>query len=100
EESYRGAVRVALEDPRVGGILVIYCHTAITDPGMIARAIIKSYIECRAPKPIAVSFIGGVECNEGLKLLNDVGIPAYPSPDRAASSLGAYYRWARYAELI
>jgi len=100
EESYRGAIKVALEDPRVGAILVIYCHTAITDPRMIAKAIIKSYVESRAPKPIMVSFIGGVECNEGLKLLNDVGIPAYPSPDRAASSLGAYYRWARYAKVF
>ncbi len=100
EEDYGGAIRVALEDPRIGAILVIYCHTAITDPGMVARAIVRSYIESRAPKPIVVSFIGGVECYEGLKLLNDVGVPAYPSPDRAASSLGAYYRWARYAGIF
>ncbi len=100
EEAYAGAVKVALEDPRIGAILVIYCHTAITDPGMVARAIVRSYIESRAPKPLVVSFIGGVECYEGLKLLNDVGVPAYPSPDRAASSLGAYYRWARYARIF
>lgn len=100
EEAYGDSVRVALEDPRVGAVLVLYCHTAITDPGMIARSIARSFIEARAPKPLVVSFIGGVECYEGLKLLNDLGVPAYPSPDRAAAALGAYYRWARHAGVV
>lgn len=100
EEAYGDSVKVALDDPRVGAVLVLYCHTAITDPGMIARSIARSFIEARAPKPLVVSFIGGVECYEGLKLLNDLGVPAYPSPDRATAALGEYYRWARYAGIV
>jgi len=33
-----------------------------------------------------------------MKKLDEHGIPAYPIPERAVSSLAAYYRWQRFKQ--
>lgn len=95
-EWYQGALQVALEDPRVDAVIVLYCHTAITSPLDIADGLIEAYRATGAKKPVVAAFIGGVECEEAYQKLTEAGIPAYASPEEAVSALGAIYQYARY----
>lgn len=100
EEAYKGALLEAFSDPRIHGIILLYCQTAITDPEVLADKIIEAWNQAPEKKPIVTSFIGGVECDRAMQKLEKAGIPAYPSPERAARALAAVFRWARTAGLI
>jgi len=96
EESYYRSVELALRDNRIGSVIVLYCQTAITDPTAIAKAIADACEAERCNKTVLTSFIGGVQCEEAMRKLDELSIPSYPIPERAVSSLAAYYRWQRY----
>ncbi|RLF23769.1 MAG: acetyl CoA synthetase, partial [Thermoprotei archaeon] len=83
ENAYKGAILEALNDPRIHGIIALYCHTIITDPEALADAIIEAYNTAREKKPLVVNFVGGEECNRGMRKLEQAGIPTYPTPERA-----------------
>ncbi len=96
EDSYYKAVELSLREPRIGSVIVLYCQTAITDPASIANAIADACESVRPDKPLLASFVGGYPCEEAMRKLEERSIPAYPIPERAVSSLAAYYRWSRY----
>jgi acetyl-CoA synthetase (ADP-forming) len=98
EESYFKAVDLALKDQRIGSMIVLYCQTAITDPVSIAKSIIDACESQRCDKTIVTSFVGGSQCDDAMKKLDERGIPAYPIPERAVSALAAYYKWHRYRQ--
>jgi acetyl-CoA synthetase (ADP-forming) len=95
EESYCRAVGLALKDQRIGSVIVLYCQTAITDPSSIANSIIDAYESQRPEKAVVASFIGGQQCEDAMRKLDERSIPTYPIPERAVSALAAYYRWKR-----
>jgi len=96
EAGYSGAIKTALSDPRVNSLIILYCQTAVTDPKMIARAIIKTLKENGAKKPVVTSLVGGEECRVGIRELNRAGIPSYSEPQRAVFVIGAMHEYARY----
>jgi acetyl-CoA synthetase (ADP-forming) len=96
EESYYGAVDLAMRDPRIGSAIILYCQTAITDPVSIAKSIIDACEQQRCDKTMVTSFLGGQQCEEAIRKLDERSIPSYPIPERAVSALSAYYRWQRY----
>ncbi|MCS7374709.1 MAG: acetyl CoA synthetase, partial [archaeon GB-1845-036] len=96
EKEFAGALKTALKDDRIHAVILLYCQTAITDPNSLADAIINVIKENGKTKPLVISMVGGKECAEAMKKLNLKGLPAYPIPERAVSSLGAYMKWARY----
>ncbi|MDH5811229.1 MAG: CoA-binding protein [Candidatus Methanomethylicaceae archaeon] len=96
EESYYKSVELALRDSRIGSVIVLYCQTAITDPVAIAKAIADACEAQRCSKTVVTSFVGGAQCEEAMRKLDELSIPSYPIPERAVSSLAAYYRWQRY----
>lgn len=96
EESYYRSVEIALRDSRVGSLIVLYCQTAITDPMAIAKSIADACDAQRYNKTVVTSFVGGAQCEEAMRKLDELSIPSYPIPERAVSSLAAYYRWQRY----
>lgn len=98
EDSYYKAVELALKDPRIGSVIVLYCQTAITDPVSIAKSIIDACETWRGGKTVVASFVGGAQCDDAMKTLDERGIPAYPIPERAVSALAAYYRWHRFKQ--
>lgn len=98
-ENYIKALQIAFESPEIDNIVVLYCRTAILDPRDLAKGlidIIKLYKGSN--KPVVVGMVGGIDTFEAMKILNKNGIPAYPSPERAVSSLAAMLRYAKYLE--
>jgi acetyl-CoA synthetase (ADP-forming) len=98
EESYYRAVDLAMRDPRIGSTIILYCQTAITDPVSIAKSIIDACESQRCDKTMVTSFLGGQQCEEANRKLDERSIPSYPIPERAVSALAAYYRWQRYRD--
>lgn len=99
-EQYLGAMKDLLLDPRVDSIIVLYCHTAITNPSEIAEAIIRSLKETGSRKTIVASFIGGEEVSKACSLLTENNIPCYESPEKAVAALGVLYKYVKIRERI
>ncbi len=100
KEQYKGALAELLKDDRVDAVVVLYCHTAVTNPREIADAIIEARAETAAQKPITVSLIGGEECLKEMQRLTAEGVPAYESPEKALAAMGAIYRYKRLKEKL
>jgi acetyl-CoA synthetase (ADP-forming) len=98
EDWYYRSVKLALTNPAVDTILVLYCHTALTSPMGVAKSVAKALVEVGQRKPISVAIIGGAEAYEAIKYLTNLKIPAYPTPERAAHALAAQIRYRRYRE--
>ncbi|MCS7104813.1 MAG: acetate--CoA ligase family protein [Thermofilaceae archaeon] len=100
KEWYKGAVYEALRDHRVHSVVVIYCHTAVTNPKEIADAILEARRESSVEKPVVVSLIGGDECFKEIQRLTSEGVPAYESPEKAMAALGAVYKYKRLRDKL
>ena len=99
KEWYEGAVTAAIEQEETDGVVVLYCHTAITDPKNIAEGIYEAFRKYDGvKKPVVTCFIGGVECDEASNWLKERGIPSYPSPERAMTAMGALREYGRLLE--
>lgn len=100
-DNYVKALRVAFESPEIDNIVLLYCRTAILDPRDLAKAVIELWNEYRdTGKPLVAGFVGGVETAEAIKILNRSGIPAYPSPERAVTSLAKILEYRRYLKKV
>ncbi len=90
KECYEKAITAALEHEDVDSVVVLYCHTAITDPMDIAEGIYSAVTKYEdVKKPVVACFIGGVECDEASNWLKEMGVPSYPSPERSMTAMGA-----------
>ncbi|OYT37399.1 MAG: acetyl CoA synthetase [Desulfurococcales archaeon ex4484_58] len=96
-DNYMRALKIAYESDEVDNIVLLYCRTAILDPRDLAKAVIEVYDEYRdSGKPLLTAFVGGIDTREAIRLLNRNGIPSYPSPERAVSSLAKIIEYRRY----
>ncbi|MCL5044474.1 MAG: acetate--CoA ligase family protein [Deltaproteobacteria bacterium] len=102
--TYRNAIRLGLEDPRVHALVLGYWHTIITPPMVFARLageVIEEYRKKGVNKPVVASLVGDIEVEQACAWLFDRGVPSYPyTTEKPVAVLGAKYRWARAAALI
>jgi len=96
EKEYYGAIATALNDERVGIVIMLYCETAVANPMKVAEALLKARKEAKTDKPIVSAMIGGEETEKAIRELNRNGIPAYPVAERAISSLAALKKWMEW----
>lgn len=98
-ETYRKAIRLALNDERVHSLILGYWHTIITPPMVFARLVGEVLDEARAAgitKPVVASLVGDVEVEEACRYLEERGVPAYPyAAERPVAALAAVYQWTR-----
>jgi acetyltransferase len=80
-ERYAKALEVAAADPEADGLLVILTPQAMTDPTATANALVK-YARIEG-KPVLASWMGGLDVEEGARVLREAGIPTFAYPDRA-----------------
>lgn len=96
-DSYEGAIKTALENDQISGAVIMYCEVAFLDPIELAKRIaysIKTYNSKK--KPVAVVMLGGEKTREAARMLDREGIPSYNIPERAVSSMAAFYKYALY----
>lgn len=95
-DRYDLAVRHVLADPGIDQVLVILTPQSMTDIASIAQSICRLVAGQEAPeggvsrprhKPIACSFMGAEDVAEGVRILQQAGIPHYILPEWACRAM-------------
>jgi acyl-CoA synthetase (NDP forming) len=89
-EQYRDVVSQIMADPNVDGVVVSICPTLITKVPEIAAGLVE-LVDSGAgrEKPLVAEIQGGADCDAAILHLRRCGIPAYPTPERAAAACRA-----------
>jgi acetyl coenzyme A synthetase (ADP forming)-like protein len=94
-DRYINSLAVLQEDPNVDAIVVVVTPQNMTKPLELAQRLNATH---NKKKPLLCAFMGGQEVIPAREYLMSVGIPSYPSPDRAVAALKAmcdYAAWRR-----
>jgi acetyl coenzyme A synthetase (ADP forming)-like protein len=89
---YGAAIRYTLEDEAVDGAIIILAPAATTE--IMETAQIVPRVTQDINKPILCSFMGLVDVSEGVRYLENNGIPNYPFPEDASRTMAAMVRYA------
>ena len=92
------AARTILRDPGVDALLIIVTPQAMTNPTAIARE--TADLAASTEKPVLAAWLGGVSMREGVRLLNEAGVPAYATPERAVKAFMTLVSYARNLEIL
>jgi acetyltransferase len=92
-ERYAAALEVVTRDPGSDGLLVILTPQAMTDPTRTAQRL-ATYASGTG-RPILASWMGGLDVEEGDRILREAGVATFPYPDSAAH---LFTRLVRYGE--
>lgn len=82
-DRYAAATDIVMNDPNVDGILVILTPQDMTDSTETAKN-----LHAHPNKPILASWMGASYVAEGIRILNDSGIPSFSFPDSACKTFG------------
>jgi acetyltransferase len=88
---YAKALEIAAKDPNTDGLMVILTPQDMTDPTATAEAL-KPYSHIEG-KPVLASWMGGVNVQAGVKILNRAGIPSFDYPDTAVRLFNHMWRY-------
>jgi acetate---CoA ligase (ADP-forming) len=89
-DRYEIALRAALADPNVDGVIVLFTPQAGSEPVETAEVIAR--LSAGHTKPVVTSYMGAASLGPALKKLNEHQIPNYSFPERAVSALRAMSR--------
>jgi len=92
------AAQIVLRDPGVDALLVIVTPQAMTNPTAVAKEICAQ--AASTPKPVLAAWLGGAAMREGTNLLNEAGIPAFPTPEQAVRAFMTLVSYARNLEIL
>ena len=93
-DRYERTMRQVLDDPNVGGVIVIVTPQVMTQVVETARVVGGLSKECN--KPIFGCFMGREAVEQGIQILNEHAVPNYPVPERAVAAMAAmmsHRRW-------
>lgn len=94
-DRYARAFEVMQEDDKIDAVVVVVTPQNMTKPLELAEKLAAAH---KGKKPLLAAFMGGTEVAAAKVKLMEVGIPNYPSPDRAITALRAmcdYAAWKR-----
>jgi acetyltransferase len=97
-ERYARAVRIALEAPELAGLVIILSPQAQTDATAVAQAIVPE-VKGKG-RPVFAVWMGGQDVAQGVKILNDAGIPTFETPEPAVDTFMEMYFYSRHLELL
>lgn len=92
------ATEIVLADPGVDAVLIIITPQAMTDPTLTAQRI--GELADKTSKPILAAWLGGQNMREGIRLLNEVGIPTYTNPEQAVRAFMTMVAYSRNLESL
>jgi len=93
-DRYENALGAVIRDEGVDGALVILTPQSMTDVLGTAEAIAR--IARKSFKPIMCCFMGVIDVSQGVKYLQEQGIPVFKFPENAAKAFGAVYRYSSW----
>lgn len=93
-EAIKGIVKTVLEDPKIDA--VILCIMFASANRAAARVLADLLLERRTSKPVLCCFSSPAGIWDGeIKLLEQSGIPNYPTPERAAKALSTLSKFGK-----
>ena len=92
------AAEIVLRDPGVDALLVIVTPQAMTNPAAMAKEVCA--LAAGTDKPVLAAWLGGAAMREGTALLNDAGIPVFPTPEQAIRAFMTLVSYARNLEAL
>jgi acetyl coenzyme A synthetase (ADP forming)-like protein len=95
-DRYGLALEAVINDPNVGGILVILTPQVMTQVEETARVVGEA--SKRSDRPILGCFMGRETVEPGVQVLNRYAVPNYPVPERAVAALAAMMKHRRWRE--
>ncbi len=96
-ERYEAAIRDILVDDGVDGAIVILTPQAMTD--IMKTAEIVPRVAENVDKPVLCSFMGVVDVSEGVRYLEEHGIPNYAFPEAAIRAMASMERFGNRLRL-
>jgi acetyl coenzyme A synthetase (ADP forming)-like protein len=96
-ERYEAAIRYILMDENVDGAIVILSPQAMTD--VLETAEIVPRVAEGIDKPVLCSFMGIVDVSEGIRYLENHGVPNYAFPEAAVRSMASMVRYGNLLRL-
>ncbi len=91
-DRYALALRFAIKDENVDGVLVVLTPQAMTQISETAHAIGQVFSELDSGKPILTCFMGQRGVSPGVKILASYNIPNYAFPERAVGAMKAMFQ--------
>ena len=102
-QRFGDAVKAALADTDVDGVLVILTPQATTDAARTADAVLEAQRErskIGQPKPILAAWMGGDSVREGAERLTAGGVATYTYPEQAIGAFMDLVAYARNLETL
>jgi len=90
-ERYEAAIRDVLKDDGVDGAVVILTPQAMSD--ILKTAEIVPRVAENIDKPVLCSFMGVLDVSEGVRYLENHGIPSYAFPEEAVRAMASMERF-------
>ncbi len=88
---YTKSLDAAVANNNVHSILCLGCESGIFDSDQFANQMMQEFTAGKYKKPLIMSFVGGIQIENNVKKLNDLGIPIFGDVLEAVSCLGAVY---------
>lgn len=95
-DTYGKAMEIVLSEDGVDAVVAILTPQVVTQIPESAEKI--AHISRKYKKPVVASFMGGKRIEDGVKVLMKKGIPNYPFPERAVSSIRAMVNYKEWKE--
>ncbi len=93
-ERYRVVLEEIMGSSLYDGVIVIQTLQTMTDTVKDAEIVVECFAKYR--KPVVTSFMRGYFAEEGIKILEDSGIPNYDDVQEAARVMSALRRYGSY----
>jgi acetyltransferase len=98
QERYTKAIEIALKDPGINGIVVIYTPQGAANATDVAKGIVK--ISKKSAKPILTTMMGSKEVAGARQLFYANKVPTYEFPEEAMEAYLYMYKYAKNLESL
>lgn len=92
------ATKTVIDDEGVDAVLTIITPQAMTNPTATAQRI--GELADTSDKPILAAWLGGQSMRDGIRILNEIGIPTYSTPEQAVRAFMTLVAYARNLESL
>jgi acetyltransferase len=96
-DRYQAAIQAVLEDPGIDQLVVILTPQSMTDIMAVADTV--CLIAANSPKPIAASFMGGVDVAPAVARIEQAAVPHYRQPEDAMRAMANIQHILRMREM-